>query len=220
MKQPFVTAIMPTQGRRDMAIQALDRFRCQSYRNRELVIVDNAADPSFPQGVKSSPGIAVTYVTHSLPMTIGAKRNKACRLACGDIIIHWDSDDLSASNRIEHQVHGLVESGTEMAGYNLVPFFRTDDDAWFVYRGAPGAIVGTSLCYWKKTWKARPFPDVQLQEDSQFQIDRDAYSCGSGGRVIARVHRDKTSLEVYDLMDGHRDWQPVSSMAEAIALSE
>lgn len=210
---------MPTKGRHKMAVEAVEMFRCQTYLNRELVIVDDASDPSFPSGVKASPGMRVTYVTHRLKKTIGAKRNMACKLALGEIIIHWDSDDLSASNRIGHQVGALIESGAEVAGYNLVPFQRMDDDAWFVYRGSPGCIVGTSLCYWRKTWEARPFPDIQLQEDSAFQGERDAFTCGSGGRVIARVHRDKTSLEIYDLMDQHPAWQRVGSMAEAIAQS-
>jgi hypothetical protein len=44
------------------------------------------------------------------------------------------------------------------------------------YRGEPGYIIGTSLCYWTNTWKARRFLDVPFGEDSKFLDGTNVYN--------------------------------------------
>jgi len=41
---------------------------------------------------------------------VGAKRNLACDLANGDIIVHWDDDDWMADWRLSYQVEQLMRA--------------------------------------------------------------------------------------------------------------
>ena len=43
----LISAIMPTRGRQAYAIDAVSCFRCQTYPDKELIILDDADNPSF-----------------------------------------------------------------------------------------------------------------------------------------------------------------------------
>jgi len=97
-----------------------------------------------------------------------------------DIICHWDSDDWSHPRRIEEQVALLQASGKECVGYRDMLFWNhlldagksptlTDGEkrlnlnaggeCWLYSNNDPRYCLGTSLCYWRRVWEARPFPD-------------------------------------------------------------
>src|SRR5688572_15862161 len=44
-------AVMPTRGRVAFAKHALESFHSQTYPNKQLIILDDADDRSFPEGV-------------------------------------------------------------------------------------------------------------------------------------------------------------------------
>lgn len=101
-----------------------------------------------------------------------------------DIFIHFDDDDFSHPNRIAEQVALLQSSGADVVGYSDMLFWREPrveygqkvkdphglgmldtgalhpGEAW-LYTATKGCApaLGTSLCYWRKTWEKNPFPD-------------------------------------------------------------
>src|SRR5687767_1929483 len=163
-----ISAIMPTRGRREYAQRALESFLSQTYP-AELVILDDAADLSFPSGVNYP---QVQYHV-SASRSIAEKRNECCRLAKGDVIVHFDSDDWSAPTRIADQVKLLEESGKAVLGFCTVLFY--DQQTRRAYRWGNDdriSIAGTSLCY-KRDWAiAHPFafePGFKWGEDNAFK---------------------------------------------------
>jgi glycosyltransferase involved in cell wall biosynthesis len=183
---------MPTRGRREWAQSALDCFLRQSYPLKELVIIDDLADPSF-----KSPGLGIEYWL-SQSRNIGWKRNEACRMATGEIIMHWDSDDWSNSDRMAEQVAFLEASGKQVTGYSTLLFHEGNTGKWGRYLGDRHYSLGTSLCYFKSWWERHPFNEaVTVGEDNQFvsdAVNEGAFISQEGrGMMVARVHTDNTT---------------------------
>ncbi len=93
----LISSIMPTKGRVEFAARAYQSWLDQTtaYVRRELVILDDEEDPSFPDQWSFPESVKYSRVEGAL--NIPQKRNLCCEIAQGDIIMHLDSDDWSAS---------------------------------------------------------------------------------------------------------------------------
>lgn len=118
-----------------------------------------------------------------------------------DILIHWDSDDYSHPNRIAEQVALLQSSGADCVGYNELMFWKEarcscgctfEEDptkrgyygidcdtreplapeAWLYFNHRPNFALGTSLCYWRTTWEAKPFENIPRPGDVEGEDGR------------------------------------------------
>ncbi|MCB0244440.1 MAG: glycosyltransferase family 2 protein, partial [Anaerolineae bacterium] len=108
---PLVTCIMPTRNRRRFVPLALAYFARQDYEPRELIVLDDGDDP-VAELMPDDP--RVRYVRLDRRQTVGAKRNMGCRLAKGDVIVHWDDDDWMADWRLTYQVAQLREKDADL----------------------------------------------------------------------------------------------------------
>jgi glycosyltransferase involved in cell wall biosynthesis len=98
---------MPTADRRHFVPRAIYCFLEQDYPQKELVIVDDGADSV--RGLVPNDR-RIRYFRTETRKLVGAKRNFACREVRGEVIVHWDDDDWSASWRLSYQVEQLQES--------------------------------------------------------------------------------------------------------------
>jgi glycosyltransferase involved in cell wall biosynthesis len=201
---PLVSAVMPTRGRMQFAAQAVQFFLGQTYQNKELVILDDFDDPSFPDGIEHE---LIRY--HRIDYLVGRlnipqKRNLVNGLTAGQIIFHNDSDDASMPDRMTDQVNRLQESGMAVTGYNGLLFLDSETGAVAKYEGEKhyGAgknyALGTSLCYLKSWWAAHPFIEAKhIGSDNHFSnTARDAGQliCVDGGQMmVARAHPENTN---------------------------
>src|ERR1700733_1523991 len=110
---PFASCIMPTANRRRFVPFAFQQFLNQDYNPKELVIVDDGDDPIEDLVPRDA---AFTYLRIQPGLSLGAKRNLACRMASGDVILHWDDDDWYAPSRITRQVSSLESRGLDLCG--------------------------------------------------------------------------------------------------------
>lgn len=190
--QPLVTCICLTRNRREWLPSAIDCFRSQSYANRELLIVLDG-DDDYSDIVPAEPMIRLIKL--AAPLTIGLKRNVACKEAKGEIICHWDDDDYSASGRLAEQVSMLMD-GKSVAAYSTLIF--KGETGTYRYAGIPNCTgIGTSLCYLKTWWESHPFPDKHVGEDGDFAMDaareKQLISRDGGEMIIASIHPGNTS---------------------------
>ena len=86
----LVSCIMPTANRRKFISRSIALFMAQSYKNKELIIIDDGNEPIadlIPERKE------IRYVKLDTTKTIGYKRNLACQNSNGKFIVHWDDDD-------------------------------------------------------------------------------------------------------------------------------
>lgn len=187
--QPLVSCIMPTYNRRAFVPLALTRFREQSYRNRELIIVDDGSD-AIGDLVRDDPN--VRYIRSEGRLTIGAKRNLACSEARGEIIAHWDDDDWYAPDRLERQVAPIVNGEADITGLeNRFVLQMPDGRFWTIDARLHRSMFvcdvhGGTLVYRRSLFTAGlRYPEADLGEDAVF-----VRTAVSRGRKLVRVEND------------------------------
>jgi glycosyltransferase involved in cell wall biosynthesis len=194
---PLVSCILPTKNRARFISQAIRSYQSQTYPNKELIIVDNG-DDSTHSLIPDDPSIHYTHVTNTY--NTGDMRNLCAKRAQGEFIVHFDSDDWSAPERVTDQVTRLGTFGV-VTGYHSMLFYdeRTGHCYfWQLTHGSVVYVLGTSLCYRRAWWQHHPFESMQIGEDIRFykQALREAHRLVSSyaGReyMVARVHSQQT----------------------------
>lgn len=192
----LVSAIMPTRGRAEWARQALEFFLAQTYPEKELIILDDSDDPSFPVA-PDMPG--VTYRRTEMRCNIPVKRNACCEMARGEIICHFDSDDYSAPERMADQVALIEQSGKSVVGYHSMLFYSANPLYVAKYRGDQNVFaMGTSLMFKRDFWAVNRFPpSTEIAEDTAFvrmaRKHDQLITAEAGKLMVARSHPGNTS---------------------------
>lgn len=113
---PLVSCLMVSRGWKDPARWAIECFRRQTYRDRELVIVTANGEGDLREYVASLGDPQVRFAG-ALPAETrsGALRNMAVDHARGELLATWDDHELSGADRLATQVTALVTSGASAA---------------------------------------------------------------------------------------------------------
>ena len=167
-EQRFVTCIMPTRDRSDFIPKTVQYFLRQDYKSKELVIVDDGTTSIEALIPKIS---SIRYIHLGKKITIGAKRNLACELAKGDIIVHWDDDDWHADWRLTYQATELKKRKADICGLRKVLYLDLNNgQAWkFIFPlKLKDWVAGNTLCYKKSYWQSNPFLELNIGEDTRF----------------------------------------------------
>lgn len=187
---PLVSAVMPTHNRKDLIGMAIDAYLAQTFRDKELVILDSGDDGTEEIVPRRED---IRYCRPARKLNVGGMRNAAVNLAQGKIILHWDSDDWSAPERMERQVKRLYDSQKQLTGFHDVLYYDARDGKTYHYMHyLPPFAAGTSMCYFKAWWEKHKFNEVVVGEDSDFssaakgQLQLD--SCLTDGMLVARTH--------------------------------
>lgn len=178
-EKPLVSVIMRLYNRTDYLAEAIESVLWQTYKNWELIIVDDGStdnpeplieyyknlDKRIKYYKKKHTGIADTG-------NYGIKKSK------GDIICQADSDDIQLPNKIELTVKALEKSDYCYGSYNHC---NTDAVPWEEIKAEPlteeriinaTAMCGETISYWKYVWEKVPYrKDFVINDDMAFVID-------------------------------------------------
>ena len=193
----LVSCIMPTADRRPFVAAAIEIFLRQDYEPRELVILDDGA-VAISDLVPPDPRLR--YVRVDPGLSLGAKRNRACELARGEIIAHWDDDDWYPPDRIRRQVEALGSPALQVCGSSRLYFRELGGRAWeYTYlKNSRPWVAGSTLAYRRGAWERQPFRAVQVGEDSHFVWsweERDVVDLADPGLCVAAIHPGNTSAK-------------------------
>lgn len=198
-KPPRVSVICPTLPSRGRFHRQLwTSFTCQSYPDKELVVVDTGPEPSvFFSSEPVASDKRLVYKWHKDEdkfdpknpeaghgaHSIGSKRNIAVRAASGSIIAHFDDDDFYGPGYLDQMVALLLRHGAHAV--KLSSFFvfecstgRTgycdhELDRLNVDDTAPDEFIfgyGFSYVYQRRVALKWGFPNVTMCEDIDFMM--------------------------------------------------
>jgi hypothetical protein len=167
--RPLVSCIMPTHDRRAFIPRAVQQFLSQDYPRRELIVIDDGHD-IVADLIPPDPRIRYVRLERRVPL--GSKRNTACQLSRGELIVHWDDDDWMAPWRIAYQARAMREHpDAAICGLARVLFYDPTRHQAFEYAPEPTAprwVAGGTMCYRRTWWEAHRFADVDRGEDTRF----------------------------------------------------
>ncbi|MGO9779924.1 MAG: glycosyltransferase [Streptosporangiaceae bacterium] len=211
---PLASCVMPTFDRRAFVPQAVRYFLRQDYPAKELIIIDDGPEP-VSDLLPADPRI----VYHRLESrtVLGAKRNLACDLARGPVIVHWDDDDWASPQRVSVQVAALTEDDADICGVaSLLYYNPARSSAWrFTWPdGQRQWAAGPSLCFAKELWARSPFAEVAIGEDTRFVFSpavRRVADVHASACIVGIIHGRNTAPKA--VRGPHWSPQPVHEVA-------
>lgn len=106
MNSPLISVIIPTYNRAAFIKDAIESVLNQTYKNYEIIVVDDGSIDNTKEIVSSIAGsIRYIYKSNSGP---SASRNRGIREARGEYIAFLDSDDLWDPEKLELQMNEFL----------------------------------------------------------------------------------------------------------------
>jgi hypothetical protein len=114
---PTVSILIPTNGRPEFVRNAVEMIARQDFPMaliKEVVIVDDSPPDLQVPDIRIGTAFPVLYTTLSKPHSIGEKRNLAASRATGDVLVHWDDDDIYGRGRLRAQLAPIVRGDADI----------------------------------------------------------------------------------------------------------
>jgi MoaA/NifB/PqqE/SkfB family radical SAM enzyme/Tfp pilus assembly protein PilF len=113
---PLVSVIVPTYNRPDQLKDAIGSIQSQTYKNIEILVVnDNGVDVGERLASMNTGG-RITYIRHSRNRGLAAARNTGIRSSKGKYIAYLDDDDIFYPEHIQTLV-GFLEKNQSSVAY-------------------------------------------------------------------------------------------------------
>ncbi len=112
---PKVSVIIPTYNRPEMVKNAVQSVLNQTYRDLEVIVVDDGMDRRAGEGLKMIEDDRVVYIQHEKSLGGGAARNTGIIKSRGEYIALLDDDDEWMPTKLEKQMVLLEETGQNVA---------------------------------------------------------------------------------------------------------
>ncbi len=108
----LITVIIPTYNRERTIKRAIDSVLNQTYKNLELLIIDDCSTDNTEKIIQNIKDSRIRYI--KLPENKGAcyARNYGINLSKGDYIAFQDSDDEWLENKLEEQIKNMKENNS------------------------------------------------------------------------------------------------------------
>ena len=122
MEQPLVSVIIPTFSRSDNIVRAINSVLAQTYKNIEIIVVDDNGIGTHHQLETEKELKAyitqgkITYLTHEVNKNGSAARNTGFRSCHGDYVNFLDDDDYFKPDNIEKKVAALQNTPATVGG--------------------------------------------------------------------------------------------------------
>lgn len=183
--KPLVSVIIPTYKRADMLTKAIDSVINQTYKNIEIIVIDDN-DPSSKYRAETKEKLSsyirsgvVRYIENEKNLGGSITRNRAVEHSKGEYIAFLDDDDIFFPTKIEKQVKLMLENKNNNVGLIYCHCNGVDEDGNILwkntnsYEGLPlyesmiYCIASTSLwlCDKKMLLDIGGFEDTPSKQD-------------------------------------------------------
>ena len=116
VNNPEVSIIIPAYNHADLLGEALESVFAQTYRNFEIIVVDDGSTDDTASLLKPLSEQGVIRYIYQQKQGVSAARNRGIVEANGRYIAFLDSDDLFEPDKLEIQVNYLLGSFRSWAG--------------------------------------------------------------------------------------------------------
>ncbi len=137
MKMPLVSILIPAYNAEDSIADTLRSAVDQTWKRKEIIVVDDGSTDRTPEVVKLVATKQVTVVS-TANQGLSAAVNHAYSLCQGDYIQELDADDLLAPDKIERQLAALQETDSKR-------ILLSSPWAHFYYRTSAAQFMRNSL---------------------------------------------------------------------------
>lgn len=129
---PLLSVVVPAYNAESTLHIALDGLLAQSWRNLEIIIVDDGSTDNTAQVAEAyvKKDARVRYVPNPINMGAYPTRNNGMRAARGEFVTVHDSDDWSHPQKLERQIQPLINDPSKAA--TVSSWVRVAPDLRFV----------------------------------------------------------------------------------------
>ncbi len=115
--EKLVSVIVPTYNRENLIIRALNSILNQTYKNIEIIVVDDSSQDNTFQKVNqfSNKIHKITYIRNKKNVGPAVSRNIGIRKSKGDYIAFLDSDDVWLATHLEESIKILQEENAYLS---------------------------------------------------------------------------------------------------------
>ena len=113
--EPLVSVIIPTYNRGRLILNSVTSVLNQTYKNIELIVVDDCSTDDTEKTVKSIDDSRIKYIKLEKNSGACVARNKGIEISRGEFIAFNDSDDLWLPEKINSQLDFLYENNAEIS---------------------------------------------------------------------------------------------------------
>lgn len=112
---PLVSVIIPVYNRENLIKKSIDSVLCQTYKNLEVIIIDDESTDNTGEVVKQINDERIKYYKNEKNLGPSGSRNKGIELSEGEFIAFQDSDDEWKMDKLEKQVILILNSPGSIA---------------------------------------------------------------------------------------------------------
>lgn len=134
----LISAVLCTcTGREYLARRAIQQFNNQTWKEKELIIVNQGEQFITIEEENITEVMVPSYLNN------GAMRNIGDALARGGYIVRLDDDDLFHRNRFKMQMNAIQETGAPASSFqNIINYIPIEDVAWVrALKCSPGLMM-------------------------------------------------------------------------------
>ncbi len=126
VSEPLISIVVPTFNSHLYFSDCLQSVLAQSYKNWEMLVVDDGSEPSCSQEIERlvNSDKRIKFIQLSRHQGAAVARNAALDLAQGEYVAFLDSDDRWLSNKLESQLSFMLE---EQAVFTFTAYVMMDE---------------------------------------------------------------------------------------------
>ena len=106
---PKTSVIMPAYNAEKYIREAIDSILNQTFKDFEFIIVNDGSTDSTKTIIESYVDPRIKIINHNTNQGIYISRNWGLKIAQGEFIANFDSDDISMKNRLEEQLSFMMK---------------------------------------------------------------------------------------------------------------
>lgn len=122
---PLISVIIPMYNVKDYIGETLNSVLKQSYRNIEIIVIDDGSTDESSEVVKKLQYKHKNiYYIYERNRGVSAARNVGIKSAKGDYIAFLDSDDLWEKTKLDKQIKQIIEGKTDASYCGTIDYFE------------------------------------------------------------------------------------------------